>query len=230
MRVCLLAAVCLLAVSALVSTAQETPTQKAATHVVKVSLEGLLADLGSKYDRYFTIEDVTGQGELALRSYHSDRKCPITGKCETTSPSAKDLAEELDAIAQGNPNFRYKIDNNNPKIVHIIDNRLAARSDYPMERTLATVQFEGTPWDLVKYLHQRGIALNYMANSLGLESAVDVQTKITINVPSATVRGILSDFIVLDAKRSRILWVSQAELSPGTVMDIWYPLMIGRNP
>jgi hypothetical protein len=204
--------------------------QNTSTHTVKVSLAGLLADLGAKYDRYFTIEDVMIRGEIPLRSYHAERVCPMTGRCDSTHPAVKDPEEELDAIAQDNSNFQYEVDKNNPKIVHVIDKRLSARSDYPMSETIDTVQFEGTTWDFVKYLHGRGVALNYMAGGLGLESAVDVQTKITIKVLRATVRRLLSDFIILDANRSRILWESQTELRSNAVVDVWYPLLMSQKP
>jgi hypothetical protein len=204
--------------------------QNTSTHTVKVSLAGLLADLGAKYDRYFTIEDVMIRGEIPLRSYHAERVCPMTGRCDSTHPAVKDPEEELDAIAQDNSNFQYEIDKNSPKIVHVIDKRLRPRPDYPMSQTIHAVQFEGTTWDLVKYLHGRGIALNYMAGGLGVESAVDVQTRVTVKVPSATVRGLLSGFIVLDANRSRILWESQTSPDLGAIVDIWYPQVIKQNP
>lgn len=224
-RMFMLTAVCLLAFRSATAFAQNK-----STHAVKVSLGTLLADLGAKYDHYFTIEDVIIRGEVPLRSYHAERICPMEGKCDTTHPAVKDLEEELDAIAQNNFNFEYEPDKNNPKIVHVIDKRLRARSDYPMNQTIDAVQFEGTTWDFVKYLHRRGVALNYMAGGLGLESAVDVQTKITIKVQSATVRGLLSDFIVLDANRPRILWESQTSPDLAAMVDLWYPQLIKQNP
>jgi hypothetical protein len=224
-RMVLLAAVYLLAF-------QPDPVfaQNTSTHEVKVSLAGLLADLGAKYDRYFTIEDVMIRREIPLRSYHAERSCPMVGSCDTTHPAVKGLEEELEAIAQDDSNFQYSVDKSTPKIVHVIDRRLRARPDYPMSQTIPAVQFEGTIWDFVKYLRGRGVPLNYMANGLGVESAVDVKTKIMVTAPSATVRGLLSGFIVLDANRSRILWESQTSVDPGAIVDIWYPLVIKQNP
>ena len=192
-------------------------------HTVRVSLGGLLGDLGEKHDRYFTIEDVAIQGEVPLRSYHAERRCPFSRRCDTTAPASKTLEAELDQIHRDNPNFRYRVDQNNSKIVHVIDDRLRNRSNYPMDSVVASVQFDGTLWDLVKYLSGRGIALNYMSGSLGLDSVVDVQTKVTISTPRATVRSVLSDFIKLDGRGPRILWESQTSLESDAHVDVWYP-------
>lgn len=94
----------------------------------------LLADLGDKYDRYFTLEDVMTHGEVPLPSYHVERRCPLSGRCDTTSPALKSIEEELDAINRDNFNFRYAVDKCDPKIIHVIDDRLKRRSGYPMDQ------------------------------------------------------------------------------------------------
>jgi hypothetical protein len=63
---CFLWGTVLLALGSTASSAQKD------THVLREPLGVLLTDLGEKYDRYFTLEDVMPQ-EGPLRSYHLER-------------------------------------------------------------------------------------------------------------------------------------------------------------
>jgi hypothetical protein len=220
---CFLWGTVLLALGSTASSAQKD------THVLREPLSVLLTDLGEKYDRYFTLEDVMPQ-EGPLRSYHLERDCPYGGRCDTTLPGLHSVEQELDEISRGNSDFRYEVDSREPKLIHIVNDRLKTRADYPLNEHLHSVQFAGTLWDLVKYLRGRGVPLNYMVGVIGPDSLMDVSTKVSIKVQNATVREVLSDFVTLDASRSRILWESQTDFQPGSTVDVWYPGSLKQIP
>ena len=114
------------------------------------SLEEFLKRVGKNHDCYFTIEEGWKDGETSgsLRAYKFDWPTP-----------ALPLKEVLDYLHKTVPNFTYIIDQQQPKIIHIVNTRLIQQKGYGMQMIVKQAAFDGRICDFVTSLSSDGIPI-----------------------------------------------------------------------
>jgi hypothetical protein len=176
-------------------------------------LTALLLKLGLKYNCYFTIEEAAADGEsvnsmeaqwVQIRSAHLN------------------LEQELDQLHRTVPNLTYEIDRTNPRIVHLIDSRLARVDKYGLEGVIKTIDFKGTVNDLVSEVAERGFRISPQ-NFIFTHEQPDFSTKVEVKGDNLKVREALSNFVLLEGRGSRVLWIARTKLAPGEVTYVFYP-------
>jgi hypothetical protein len=183
---------------------QPAPANKGGS--TKVALGRHLADLGVKFDCYFTFEEMPQNGGLALDLDDVDEKL---------SNGASSLDEALDELAGELKRFRLLRAKENPAVVHIIDVRLDKLNDYPLEKR-TDVDCSGRILDLVAELD---VKLDHnIRNKKWLTPHemrfLDLTTQVNVTAKGATARRILTDFVPLSSY-SRVLWTAETELVEG---------------
>jgi hypothetical protein len=179
--------------------AQHSPPSK----YHSVPLADLLLELGNTYECYFTIEEGFVEDEpengLELQILPRDQQY-------------SELKTEMAALNQKLPNITYEVDDKNPRIVHIIDVRLRQQSNYPLNRTISTINYNGHLEGLIAVIRKKGIPISgpRLMTFADMRS-VDLKTIVQIQGQELTVRNALTNFIKLEG-RSRILWTARTPL------------------
>lgn len=168
-------------------------------------LPALLLKLGQKYDCYFTIEEAMADGE-PINSLEAQWV-----QMRSAQPS---LAQELDQLRQTVPNLTYEVDRTNPRIVHLIDSRLAQVDKYSLEGMIKTIDFKGTVNDLVTEIARQGLPIS-PPNFIFTHEQPDFSTKVEVKGDNLKVREALSHFISLEGRGSRVLWIARTKLIQG---------------
>lgn len=176
------------------------------------SLEQALREIGDKYDYYFTIESAVFLGDR-IHSMESTLVCPRT---ELTN-----LKQELNRLRKSVPTLSYRFDNNNPKVIHIVEEYLDSQKDYSMEKMVDSLTFYGEAPDLIAAINRKGIAVSETGPVMAAPgvAAYYLPTKLRVEAKNRKVRDILTDCVPLK-DRGRILWIAQTELAkePTTIV------------
>lgn len=172
----------------------------------EVQVRKLLADVGTKNGVTFTIE------EALLKGGASDR---IRSFRHLTPPEGSSLKAVLDDLSQSVANLTWYVDSNNPKIIHVLDDRLLHHQGYALDRVLDDIDFSGTVIELIDRIASQGISVSSggPASSDDLLS-MDGVTKVQARGKGLRVRDVLSDFVPLEG-RGPILWFSVTHLDGG---------------
>ena len=178
-----------------------------------VPLSELLMTVGETYDRFFTIEEAWKTGE----SMNS-----MEAHLIQTSSERKTIEQELQKLRQTVPNFTYELDKSNPRIVHIIDARLAQTQGYGLESVIKSIDFVGSTSELVATIGKQGISVSPQ-RALFINEFLDYTTVIHVKGEGLRVRDALSNFVPLDERKGRILWIARKKLGEGEVTYIYYP-------
>lgn len=172
-----------------------------------------LFELGKSYNCFFTIEEAWREDDLTDS---------IINHWLQRTVQNRSLEQELDHLRQSIPNFSYEIDRQNPKIIHINDSRLAQQKDYALEAVIKTIDFTGKVHDMVNEIKRQGIAVSALPITFNNES-MDLTTVVRVRGEGLKVREALSNFIELEGRRSRILWVARTKIGKEEISSIRYP-------
>lgn len=162
-----------------------------------------LKEIAVKYDCYFTLEVGLESGNVTDS---------LEGRNVAIWVQQEGLGQELEWLRNTVPNFTYEVDAYNSKIIHVIDARLAKESSYAMGEIVDSISFEGSVFDLVNAIGQKGIAVSSRVfvdtRKLGL---IDSSTNVSIAEKKKSVRNILTNSVALKG-RARILWIATTEV------------------
>lgn len=176
-------------------------------------LPAYLVMLGYEYDRFFTIEE----------AWESDNPKSIQNHW-LQRPAETGLQQELDRMVEIVPDFAYAIDQTNPRIIHVMDKRLAQQKGYALEAVTGHIDFKGKVKDLPAELHKQGIPISYPDYiSLGGGETKDFTTVVHVTGEGLKVRDALSNFIPLDGRKGKILWVARTQLGQGQDTSVNFP-------
>jgi len=174
-------------------------------------LSQVFVELGKDYDCFFTIEEAWKDKEF-MNAMESQRVQRFS--------SRKNLQQELEQLRQTVPNFTYEVDKSNPRIVHIIDSRLAQQKGYGLESVINSIDFTGTVFDLVNAIGAQGIPVSSRGLTFTHEQP-DYRTVVHVKGEGLKVRDALSNFISLD-RHGRILWIARTRFEQGEVSYIHF--------
>jgi hypothetical protein len=173
-----------------------------------------LEQLGNQFDCHFTIEESWAHSEI-MNSLASSLVSPHT-------PKPDDLNQRLAELSQTVPNFSFRIDKENGRIVHVIDSRLEQVNSYSLDQVVPRFEFDGTLDDLVRAISRNGIKVAPQ-NSFGLgdpmASRRDFTTIVHVNAEKRSVRALLSDFLPLK-NYVRVMWVATTERREGAITQV----------
>ena len=188
-------------------------TEPVNTQTRSLPVMNYLIELGKEYDYFFTIEEAWKD---------DDSTDSITNHWLPRAAQKTSLTEELEQVRQAVPNFVYEIDRAHPKIIHVKDGRLAQQQDYALEDVIKTITFNGKLPDLVSEINRQGGRVAAPLITFNNETW-DYSTVVRVKGEGLKVRDVLSDFIPLEGRRSRILWMARTRLGPKQVSNIRYP-------
>lgn len=181
---------------------------------IPLPMKEYLGEIGRAYDCFFTIEETWTE---ATRS-------DITTNHVLPRPlQMKGLKEELDYLSQVLPNFTYNVDKVNPRLIHIIDKRLTKQDGYSFERVILNINFKGKVNDLPSEIGRLGMTIS-SPKLLDLREHKDFSTEVEIKGDRLKVRDALSNFVQLEGRRNRILWIARTKLGQGEVSYVHYPM------
>ena len=168
-----------------------------------VQVSQLLVDMGAKNSVTFTIE------EALLKGGPMDH---LRSSRHRTPPEGTTVKVVLDELSQSVPHFTWYTDPNNPKIIHILDDRLLHRQGYALDRVIDDIDFSGTVMELVDTIAAKGIPVS----SAGPASTEDLLltdgiTRAQVKGKGLRVRDALSDFVPLEG-RGPILWIAETRV------------------
>ena len=168
-----------------------------------VVLRELLRKVGDKYDCHFTME-------IGLVSGNNTNS--LAGRRFSPELKGETLLQELELLRKSTPNFTYRFDDLNPKIIHIIDSRLSREGTYAMGKTIRSLRFNGGVFDLINAIGQKGLSISSRgAVSLYELRGVDASTQVHIQEKNKKVRAILTNVLMLQ-ERGRVLWIAETEI------------------
>jgi hypothetical protein len=170
-----------------------------------VLLDDALNEIGTTYGYYFTLEEALQDGMIANR-IASQRIQRLT--------RGSDAKQELDELVRLIPDLTYVIDEENPKIVHLIDGKLTQTKGYAVDDRIKEINFSGTVYELVDAITKQGIRISSKGEiNLSELPLTDFTTQVVAKGEGISVRSALSDFIPLEGRSNRLLWV--AKTKPG---------------
>lgn len=172
----------------------------------EMSFLQVLTSLGSDYGVYFTVEQTGERGEPVNFFESKLLKARLQHR--------GDLLQELEELHRTLPTLTYEVSKSNSQIIHFIDARLRERHDYALEQTIRSIDFTGMVFDLVDALGKRGIAVS-PRGSFDISNPPDLGTQVHVRGEGLRVRDALSNFVPLERRTSRILWISCTELGEG---------------
>ena len=146
----------------------------------------------------------------------------MEAQCVQMRSMQPSLEQELNQLRQTVPNLTYEIDKTNPRIVHLIDVRLAQVNRYGPEEIIKSMDFKGTVHDLINAIEKLGSTVS-SRSLLSTHEQPDFSTKVEIKGDNLKVRKALSNFISLEGRGSRVLWVARTKFAPGEVTYVYYP-------
>ena len=191
----------------------ETMAQSTDNQAVPLPLLSYLAEMARDYDRFFTIEE----------AWRSDNpKDSIDNHWLPRPSEKKGLEQELAQLRRVVPNLISEIDKSNPRVVHIMDARLAQQKGYGLESAIRSIDFTGTVNDLPSEIGKQGIPLSPPLISFNFEQT-DYATLVRVKGEELKVRDALSNFVPLQGRKKRILWIARTKLGQGEVTYVYYP-------
>jgi len=168
-----------------------------------ITLIEVLVDLGTRSGVTFTIEEAVAKDGVMDHLRHFKNG---------TLSKGSELKPALDFLVQTVPNFSYRSDPHNPKIIHIIDDRLIRRPGYALDQVVDNLEFSGRVGELVDAIARKGVPISSMGPFDASELMfTDFRSTLQLKGTGLVVRDILSDFISLTG-RGPILWFAQTAL------------------
>ena len=165
-----------------------------------------LPDLAKRYGCFLTIEEVKEEGEAR----------------DVVPSENKNLQQELEYLRLTVPYFSYEIKEGSPQIVHIIDTRLMYREGYGVESVIKSIDFEGPVNDLITAISKKGIPLLFQEPHF-IGEFRDRSTIVHVKGEGLRVRDALTNFIPLEGRGEKVLWIARTKLGKGEVTYIHYP-------
>lgn len=170
---------------------------------IRFSLLQFLEKLGDTYNVFFTVEEAWQTGEstnqLSSRPVH-------------VSPERTNLQQDLAELQEMIANFDYSVNESNPQIVHIIDERLKNVSNYGVDETIEAIEFNGNVVDLIQDINKKGISISFQNVFLISElKHMDFTTMVSVEGINIKTRDVLSLFISLD-RTTRVIWRATTRL------------------
>jgi hypothetical protein len=172
-----------------------------------------LGELGKDHDRFFTLEEAWKEGEPINK---------VEGVWAESAAERKSFDQELRQLVQTIPRLRYKIDQTNVKIVHLIDERLADQQGYGIEGELRSIDFTGKVDDLVSEIRRQGSPVSRPL-LMDTREFLDHETVVHVRGERLKVRAALTDFVPLQGRVGRILWIARTKLGRGETTYVYYP-------
>jgi hypothetical protein len=171
-----------------------------------------LVELALKYDCFLTYEEVLEEGGSTNT---------VLGYSILKSSEPNSLEDELEYIRLTVPYFSYEIKEGPPRIIHILDTRLVNRGWYGLESTIKSIDFEGLVNDLIVEIGRRGIPVSFReAHFIGEHR--DRSTVVKVKGEWLKVRDALTDFVPLEGRKERVLWIARTKLAKGEVSEVYY--------
>lgn len=157
--------------------------------------------MGTDYDRFFTIEEaVPGDGMSPLL-----RSRPVVRLGKKFG-----LIRELEEMRRTVPGFTYYVSRREPRVIHVVEAALARRKGYGMSAVVQRIDFTGTLMALTSAIEMQGISvapsLVHDADSFPF---LDFSTVVKVSARRMSVRDVLTDFIPLRGRSSRIIWFAE---------------------
>jgi hypothetical protein len=173
--------------------AQESPSQT-------ITLRQRLEEIGSKFDRYFTLEGL-------LDKDRGGGTGSIENKTLIRKPLKTSISEEMQQLRQTFPTLDFEI-RDGSKVIHIIDKRIAAKADNPLDQVVKDIKFNGITFHFVDEIAKHGVKIS-PGNAISTKEIYTVDYSIRVNVQASNknVRELLTDYVPLEG-RGRILWIS----------------------
>jgi hypothetical protein len=151
----------------------------------------------------FTLEEAIGKdGALG----------PIRTSAHSRIPEGSPLTGALDELSQSVPHFTWHADSSNPKIIHIVDERLLHRRAYALDMVIGELDFAGTVNHLVDTIAAKRIPVSSLGGADVRDAMMtDYKTQVQVKGKSLTVRDALTNFVPLEG-REPILWLAETRL------------------
>jgi hypothetical protein len=174
-----------------------------------VTLEEALADLGRSNNYFFTIECVWKDGDLTRWTLGATN-------VRKPRPNAS-IWKELERLRHKLPNFTYTLNQGNPRIIHIMDSRLANLQGYGLDRIIDRIDFSGAVSDRIEEIGKTGIPVS-SRGAMNVEEGLraDFSSNVHVKGERLRVRDALSNFISLEG-RGTFLWIAQTKPVPGEI-------------
>lgn len=172
-----------------------------------------LVRLGKQYDYFFTVEIAAADTgtEKAIVSHWVQQR-----------PGNKNLQQELERLRQDISNFAYEVDRSNPRIMHVMDARLKQFKGYALESIIKDINFTGSVNDLPAEIGKQGIPIGPPL-LMSFNEARDRTTVLEMKGVGLKVRDALSDFLSLEKRRTRILWIASTRINQEGMSYVYYP-------
>jgi hypothetical protein len=168
----------------------------------KTSLVQFLREIGKTYGCVFTVE-MAWEGNEPM----NQEEAQLVNK-----PMAKtNLKLELERLRQQIPNLTYVVNQGDPQLIHIIDQRLFQQKGYGLGTVLTNLDFKGTASDLLSAIHKQGIHISSPTIVFTHETYENYSMLVEVRGVNLVVRDALSKSIPLK-NRGAILWVARTEL------------------
>jgi hypothetical protein len=168
-----------------------------------VAVEDLLTNLGMKNSVTFTLEEAIGKDGMMG---------PIRTSVHRRISEGSALTGVLDELSQSVPHFTWRADASNPKIIHIVDERLLHRRTYALDMVIKELDFAGKVNRLVDAIAAKGIPVSSLGGADVVDAMVtDYRTELQVKGKDLRVRDALTDFVPLEG-RGPILWVAETRL------------------
>ncbi len=111
------------------------------------------------------------------------------------------------------PGFTYYVNRREPRVIHVIEAVLTRQKDYGMNAIAPQINFTGTLMALTHAIGMQGIPV---APSLVHDSDdfpfLDLSTELKVSARHLSVRDVLTDFIPLHGRSSRIIWLAETKV------------------
>lgn len=178
-----------------------------------------LGKLGEEYDYFFTVEIAAADTgtEKAIVSHWVQQR-----------PGNKNLQQELERLRQDTSNFAYEVDISNPRIMHVMDARLKQFKGYALESIITEINFTGKANDLPAEIAKHGIPIAPPL-LMSFNETRDSTTVLELKGVALKVRDALSDFLSLEKRRTRILWIASTRINQEGISYVHYPYP-GQQP
>lgn len=178
-----------------------------------VPLLAYLHKLGNTYDCFFTLEESWVHGETM--NFLASSPVP-------DEPAKGKLPQELEKLAALVPHLIFQRDPDNPRIIHVIDERVWDLASYSMSQVIPYIDYTGKSNDMVNELAKRGLRVAPQTGFIAgdpLAFRLDVTTIFHMKGERISVRSALSNCIPL-ANYSRVMWIATTERRVGSVTEI----------
>ena len=166
-------------------------------------LSSALQEMGTDYDRFFTVEEaVPGDGTSPRLS---NRLVVRLGK-------KFGLIRELEEMRRTVPGFTYYVSRREPRVIHVTEASLARQKNYGMSAIVPRINFTGTLQALTYEIGMQGISVApSLVHDADTFPFLDFRTEVKVSARCMSVRDVLTDFILLRGRGSRIIWLAETK-------------------